>query len=142
MNDLVYFTAQVPDTSDTSVTWATGMQHECNTNKSLTQVRYELHKCSMSATRTTQAGHECYTNNTSVRRVENFDSDNNTIENIFSHPCISYMANERLQEEQVEEWRFHSKNYLSEMPCSHVKMGLKSAPQKLNFLRTKAISKS
>ena len=142
MNDLVYFTTQVPDTSDTSVTWATGMQHECNTNKSLTQVRYELHKCSMSATWTTQAGHECYTNDTSVTRVENFDSDNNTIENIFSHPCISYMANERLQEEQVEEWRFHSKNYLSEMPCSHVKMGLKSAPQKLNFLRTKAISKS
>ena len=52
------------------------------------------------------------------------------------------MANERLQEEQLEEVHFHSKNYLLEMPCSHVKMQLKSAPEKLNFLRTKAISKS
>ena len=47
------------------------------------------------------------------------------------------MANERLQGEE----QFHSKNYLLEMPRSHAKMRLKSAPQKLNFLMAKAISK-
>ena len=39
------------------------------------------------------------TNNTSGTRVENFDFDNDTSENMFSHPYISDMANERLQEE-------------------------------------------
>ena len=48
------------------------------------------------------------------------------------------MASERLQGEE----QFHSKNYLLEMPRSHAKMRLKSAPQKLNFLMAKAISKS
>ena len=48
------------------------------------------------------------------------------------------MASERLQGEE----QFHSKNYLLEMPCFHAKMRLKSAPQKLNFLMEKAISKS
>ena len=48
------------------------------------------------------------------------------------------MERERLQGEE----QFHSKNYLLEMPRSHAKMRLKSAPQKLNFLMAKAISKS
>ena len=48
------------------------------------------------------------------------------------------MANERLQGDE----QFHSKNYLLEMPCSHAKMRLKSAPQQLNFGMTKAILKS
>ena len=48
------------------------------------------------------------------------------------------MANERLEGEE----QFHSKNYLLEMPRSHAKMYLKSAPQKLNFVMVKAISKS
>ena len=47
------------------------------------------------------------------------------------------MASERLQGEE----QLHSKNYLSEMPHSHAKMRLKSAPQKLNFLIAKDISK-
>ena len=47
------------------------------------------------------------------------------------------MASERLQGEE----QFHSKNYLLEMPCSYTKMRLKSAPQKLNFVMAKAISK-
>ena len=47
------------------------------------------------------------------------------------------MTNERLQGEKI----FHSKNYLLEMPRFHVKMRLKRAPQKLNFLMAKAISK-
>ena len=48
------------------------------------------------------------------------------------------MLSERLQREE----QLHSKNYLLEMPCFHTKMHLKSAPQKLNFLIIKAISKS
>ena len=56
--------------------------------------------------------------------------------NIVLHPYIYYMANERLQREE----QFHSKNYLLEMPCFYTKMRLKSAPQKLDFLMTKAIS--
>ena len=47
------------------------------------------------------------------------------------------MASQRLQGEE----QFHSKNYLLEMPRFHAKMCLKSAPQKLNFLMVKAISK-
>ena len=56
---------------------------------------------------------------------------------MFSHPYIYDMAIERLEEEK----QFHSKNYLLEMPRFHAKME-KSAPQKLNFLMAKAISKS
>ena len=106
--DLVYFTSRVLDTSETS-------------NTSVTRVR-----------------HECYTNDTSATREKNSDLDNYTIENIFSHPYISYMANERLQgEEQI-----HSKNYLLEMSLSHAEMPLKSALQIVNFVMSKVISKS
>ena len=61
------------------------------------------------------------TNNTSATRVKNFDFDNDTSENMFSHPYISDMANEKLQGEK----QFRSKNYLLEMACSHAKMCLK-----------------
>ena len=47
------------------------------------------------------------------------------------------MASERLQREE----QFYPRNYLLEMPRFHAKMRLKSAPQKLNFLMAKAISK-
>ena len=60
-----------------------------------------------------------------------------TRENILSHHYICYIKNESLQGEE----QFHSKNYLLEMSRSHVKMRLKSAPQKLNFVMAKAISK-
>ena len=58
--------------------------------------------------------------------MKNFDYD------------ISYMANERLQGEE----HFHSKNYLLDMHRSNAKMRLKNAPQKLNLVIAKAISKS
>ena len=70
--------------------------------------------------------------------MKKFYFDNDTSENMFSHPYISYMANERLQGEE----QFHSKNYLLEMSHSHAKMRLKSAPKNLNFVMAKAISKS
>ena len=86
----------------------------------------------------TQVGHECYTNDTSVISVKNFDFDNGASKNIFSHSYIYYMASEILQGEK----QFYSKNHLLEMPRSHAKMQLESAPQKLNFLMAVDISKS
>ena len=77
-------------------------------------------------------------NDTSVTRVNNFDFDNDTNEIIFSHPYISYIANERLQGEE----QFHFKNYLLEMPRFTVKMHLKNPPQKPNFVMAKAMSRS
>ena len=69
--------------------------------------------------------------------VKNFDFDKETGKNIFSHPYIYYMASERLQGEE----QFHAKDYLLEMSRFYAKMRVKSAPQKLNFLMVKAISK-
>ena len=48
------------------------------------------------------------------------------------------MANGRLQGEE----KIHSKNYFLEMPCSHAKMRLEKATQKLNFEMAETISKS
>ena len=106
------------DTSDTGATRATQMQHQCDL---VTRVR-----------------HECYTNDTSATRVENFDFDNDTSKNTCSHRYIYYMARERLQGEK----QFHSKNYHLEMPrFHHAKIPLKSALQKLNLIMAKAMSK-
>ena len=110
INDLIYFTTRVPDTSDTSATRATGIRHECNT----------------SDTSAARVRRECYTNDASATRVKNFDFDNDTSENMFSNPYIFYMASERLQGAE----KFHFKNYLFEMHCFHAKMRLKSAQQK------------
>ena len=100
-------------TNDTSATWVRHAQYECKTTA--TRV---LHECDTSATRTKRVRHECYTNDTSAIRVKNFVFDNETNEeNIFSHPYISYVANERLQGEE----QFHSKNYLLEMHGFHAK---------------------
>ena len=108
-------------------------RHEYNTN--VTGVRHERHECKTSAIRVLHEQHKC---DTSVTRVRNFNFDNDTSENIFSQPYISYMVNERIQRDE----QFHSNNYLLEMSRSHAKMRLKSAPQKLNFAMAKAISKS
>ena len=81
-------------------------------------------------THVTLVRHECYTNDTSATRVKNFDFDNDTSENIFSHHYINYVANERLQGQE----QFYSKNYLLEMTLSHINMRLKSALQNLNFV--------
>ena len=115
----------MPGKSDMSATLATQIQHECDTSDtSATRVRHEQH--------------ECYMNETSATGAKNFDFDNDTGKNIFSHTYIYYMASKRLQGEE----QFHTKNYLLEMSRFHAKMRLKSAPQKLNFLMAKAISKS
>ena len=95
---------------------------------SATQVLHKQHKCNMSATQMTQMQHKCYNNSTSMEQVKNFDFNNEMSKNTLPHPYISYVANERLQ----GEVQFHSKNYILEI-CSHAKMHLKSALQKLNF---------
>ena len=46
------------------------------------------------------------------------------------------------QMKDYEEKEFHSKNYLLEIPRSNAKMSLKSAPQILNFVIAKAMSKN
>ena len=130
----------LPYTSNTS---ATGVRHECNTTA--TQLRREWDTSNTSAT---QKQHKCYTNDTnvtrvlhehtSVKRVKNFDFDNHTRKNIASHPYIYYMASGRLKGEE----QFHSKNYFLEMSLFHVKIGLKSAQQQLNFLMEKTSAKS
>ena len=56
--------------------------------------------------------------------MKNFDFDNVTSKNIFSHPYIYYMASERLQGGE----QFDPKNYLLKMPRSHAKIRFKSAP--------------
>ena len=91
----------------------------------MTRVLHESYTNNTSATRVLHKRHKCDTSGT---RVSNFDFDNGTSKNIFSHPYIFYIASERLQ---VEE-QLYSMNYLLEIPCSHVKMRLKSAPQKKN----------
>ena len=123
------------------------MQHECDTSDtSATRLRWEWQKCNTSVKKVqhecyknnTSATRECYTNDTSVTQVKNLDFDNDTGKNIFSHPYIYSMASERLQREE----QLHTKNYRLEMSRFHAKMRLKSAPQKLNLLMAKAISKS
>ena len=108
-------------------------RHECDTND--TSATRVTHDWNTSATRVT---HECNTSDTSATRVKNFDFDNETSENIFSHPYISYIANEILQGKK----QFHSKSYLLEMRRSHTKMRLKSAPQKLKIVIATDISKN
>ena len=48
------------------------------------------------------------------------------------------MSNERRQGEEL----FQSQNHVLEMPPSHAKTRLKSAPQKLNILMAKAVQKT
>ena len=67
--------------------------------------------------------------------MKNFDFDNDKSKNIFQHPYSYYVTSGRLQGEE----QFHSKNYLLEMSRFHAKMRLKSGPQKLQFLISKAI---
>ena len=96
------------------------------------------HKCNRDATRTTRAQHECYTSNANKKQVKNVDFDNDTSKNIFSRTYIYYMASKRL----LGEEQFLSKDCILEMSSFHHKIRLKIAPQKLNFLMAKAISKS
>ena len=80
--------------------------------------------------------HECHTNDTNLTQVKNFNFDNDTSKQSFSHCYVYYMTSERVKTQE----QFYSKNYLSVKSCFR----LKSAPQKLklSILMAKAISKS
>ena len=66
-------------------------------NASKTRVPHKQH----------EVRHECNMNDTSATWVKMFGYNNDTSEDTFSHPYISYMANEILRGEE----QFHSKNY-------------------------------
>ena len=69
----------------------------------------------------------------SATRVKTFDLDNDTSENIFSHPILAIWRMKDYKER-------NNKYYLLEMSPSHAKMLLKRAPQNLNITMAKAIS--
>ena len=90
-----------------SLYYNTSVRHErqkCDTNDtSATRVRHERHEYNTSATRVRHERHECYTNDTGATLVKNFDFDNKTSENIFSHPYNSYIANGEKQKSNFKE---------------------------------------
>ena len=112
--------------------------HECDTsNLNVATVRHKRHEWDTSEKWVLHERHEYYLNDTSATRVKNFD--NHSSENMFSHPFISYIANEWLQKEE----QFLSQELFGNaLFCSHAKIRLKSAPQKLNSVMAKAIWKS
>ena len=119
-------------------------QHEYDTSdtnaKTLWHERNKWDTTKTSETRVGKEWLECDVNDTIATRVKTFDFDNDTSENIFSYPEISYMANDYPWSQGEEQ--FHSQNYLLEISRSHAKMRLKSAPQNLNFVMARPISKS
>ena len=124
----------MPDKSDTSATRATQVQHQCDTsNTSPTRVRHEWHECDTSATRTIWVRYEWkililitthifgkykgvktyfYTLIFTIWQVKDYRVGNSFIQGTIFWKCLFY-----------------------------AKIRLKSAPQKLNFLMAKAISK-
>ena len=103
--DLVLFTIQEPDTSDTNATRVRHAQHKCNTSETWAT------SVGTSETRVLHERHECDTS-------EKIWFDNNTSKNIFSHPYIYYTVSERLQGEE----QFHSKYYVWKclIPCQNL----------------------
>ena len=86
----------------------------------------------------TQVQHECYTNGTSATQVKDFDFDHSTSKNIFSHPYISYIANDRLQGEE----QFHSNSYVLEMTTYHAKMRFEKCTAKSELCNGKSYIKN
>ena len=61
-----------------------------------------------------------------------------SVKTYFCNPIFTIWKVKDYKEHNFCE-QFLSKNYFLEMPSSHAKMLLKSEPQKLNFVMTKAI---
>ena len=70
------------------------------------------HECQTRATRVPD------TSDTSATRVKNFDFDNGTSKNIFSHPYIYCMTSKRLEGEE----QFYSQNFFLEISLFHAKI--------------------
>ena len=107
------------DTSATQATWVWHERRDSDTSKTIARHYWDTSDTSAARVQ------ECDTNDTSVTGVKNFDFENGTKGNIFSHPHISYVTNETLQGEED----FYFKNYLLEMCHCNCKMCLKNAPQ-------------
>ena len=108
-------------------------RHECNTTATL--ARRVRHEFDTSATRVLHERHECKTSGTRTTRVRHewkililITTQVKTYFHALIFTCIYLVI-------------IFTKNYLLEIPHFHAKMVLKSAPQKLNFLIAKAISK-
>ena len=95
------------------------LQHKCLT---------QAHECDTSATQVT---HECYTKDTSATRVKNYDFDNYTSKNIFSHPYICYMTSERLQGEEQLSTNFGDASF----PCQNA---LEKCTRKIELCKCKS----
>ena len=83
-----------------------------------------------SGTSATLVGRQMDTKDTGEERLKNFHFDNGTSENIFTTLLAIWQMTD------------YNKNYFLEMPRSHAKMRSKSAPQKLNFVIAKVVSKN
>ena len=107
-------------------------RHESDTsNTSATRVRHEWYKCSTSATRVLHKWNECDTR-------EKFLVLITTLVKTYFHIRIFTIW-------QVKDYRERNNFILSttfDDSSFHAKIRLKSAPQKLDFLMVKAISKS
>ena len=100
----------------------------------MTQVQHEQHECNTSATLLARVQHKCDTSVTRTKRVrqewKNLISITTLVKTYFHILIFTY----------IYLLIIFTKNYLLEMPRFRAKMGLKSAPQKRNFLIANATS--
>ena len=123
--------------SNTSATRATRMQQEYDTRNTIaTRVIHEQHECDTSATRVLHKWHECDSSAARTARVKNLDFVTTGVKTCF-HTLIFTIWHAKDYKEKS-----NFKNYFLEISLFHVKMRLKSEPQKLIFLMEKATSKS
>ena len=113
-------------------------QHERNTNNTIApRVRHEQHKCNTSATRVLHERHECDTSATRTTRVQHewkiLILITTRVKTYFHTPIFTIW--------QVKDYK-QSNNLILRTKFWKCPVRLKSAPQKLNFLMAKAISKS
>ena len=101
-------------------------RHECDTNA--TRVLHERLECDMSAAKTTRVRHERKILVLIVTRVKTY----------FYTPIFTIW----LMKDYKKRNSFILRTAFLHMFCIHVEMHLKSVPQKVDFLITKAISKS
>ena len=83
-----------------SVRWRSSLIYKMNT-------RNEQHECDKSSKSVTQVWyeqHECNTNNTSVTQVKNFDFDNASSADIFSHSHTNFKERKNFILRTFEKW--------------------------------------
>ena len=101
-----------------------------------TRVWHEQYECNTSNTSAAQVRHESDTNDTSATWVKNFDFQNETRENMFSHPTLAIWQMKDYKERNNIILKTTFWQCLIPTPKN-----VQSAPQILNFVIAKAISK-